>query len=465
IEQRFGHELEWNEKKKNNPVEASHEFSAQFDGGASFSAGLFSPEQIINNSSITLTTASDLDNKVVSGGISGNFAGIEIDDIRYYLTSDEFLMDYPFLDETLQIKEEDVGYIFNSVDPYSTDDDFEIDFDTIFEWMQGFYSEEDKGYFQDEYLPMIYDKLPEDAFQSDKESITVKGESINAEKLTMHLSEADVKDLLSSLFEKMKNDEYIKKGLEKLYDFGNLGEAVDTTAEYSVEDLIKEYEDGLEEVLENMDELYIPDGLTSTIWVNKNLIVQRDFSLEIGEGEEIFGSITLKGTQLLEDDEQSFDYELTVEDDYDQETVFFVGESTVDEKETTDSLELLIDETTIGYESTEAVNDNKKEFDRTISVEDYGVETKILWSGNATYEEDQMSSEHELRAEDPTLSDVEMFSLLIDKKAELVKSIELPSDDNKKDLGSMDSTELMNYFEYEFPELFEEWMFGNMNAW
>src|SRR5699024_12634408 len=70
----------------------------------------------INNSSITLTTASDLDNKVVSGGISGNFAGIEIDDIRYYLTSDEFLMDYPFLDETLQIKEEDVGYIFNSVD-------------------------------------------------------------------------------------------------------------------------------------------------------------------------------------------------------------------------------------------------------------------------------------------------------------------------------------------------------------
>src|SRR5699024_10769099 len=440
-------------------------FSAQFDGGTNFSAGLFSPEQIINNSSLTITTASDLDNKVVSGGIAGNIAGIEIDGIHYYLTSDEFLMDYTFLDKTLKIKEEDVGYIFHSVYPYSTDEDFEIDFDTIFEWMQGFYSEEDKGYFQDEYLPMIYDKLPEDAFQSDKDSITVKGESINAEKLTMHLSEEDVKDILSSLFEKMKNDEHIKEGLEKLYDFGNLGEAVNATAQYSVEDFIKEYEDGLEEVLENMDELYIPDGLTSTIWINKNLVVQRDFSLEMGEGEEVFGSITLKGTQLLEDDEQSFYYELTVEDDYDQETVFFVGESTNDEQETKDSIELLIDEATIGYESMEIVNDNKKEFDRTISVENYGIETKILWSGNATYEEDQMSSEHELSVEDPTISDDEMISLLIDKEAELVKNIELPSDDNKKDLGSMDSMELMNYFEYEFPALFEEWIFGNMNAW
>src|SRR5699024_12011168 len=54
---------------------------------------------------------------------------------------------------------------------------------------------------------------------------------------------------------------------------------------YDVEDFIGEFEDSLDEVIDEINELSIPDGLTSTIWANKNLILQREFILNIGTSD------------------------------------------------------------------------------------------------------------------------------------------------------------------------------------
>lgn len=463
VDQRFGHELEWRKKIEENPRETTYDFSAQMNSGSGFSTGLFSPEQIVNNSNLTLTTATDLDNKIVSTGLSGSIAGIEIEGFDYYLTSEEVLVDLPFEDEILQVKGKDVGHVFHALDPYSTDENVELDFNTYFEWAEGFFSDEDKEYFKKEYLQMIYDDLPENAFQTDKDKVTINGNSINAEKITMHLTEEEVKDLLSSIIEKMANDKRVKEKLDEIYNLVNLSESMDPSMAYDVEDFIEEFEEGLDEIVDEINDLSIPEGITSTIWVKKNLIVQRDFMIEMGSSDTDLVTITYNGTQLLEEAEQLFDYELSVEDDYSQETLFFLGNFSTDKDKATDSIELSMDDTTISYEATETLEDNKKEFDRVISVDDVVMESKILWSGSANYDKEQMNSNHELSVEDATI-DSDMLTIHIEKDAKLVKEVEQPNNKDSKDLGNMDDSELVEYFQYDLPTKFEDWLYGNMDT-
>src|SRR5699024_12015554 len=111
------------------------------------------------------------------------------------------------------------------------------------------------------------------------------GESIKAEKITMHLTEEEVKDILSSIVNKMSNDDRVKEKLDDLYNLFDIGDSIDPTGDYDVEDFIGEFEDSLDEVIDEINELSIPDGLTSTIWANKNLILQREFILNIGTSD------------------------------------------------------------------------------------------------------------------------------------------------------------------------------------
>ena len=461
IDQRFSHELEWRNKVEENPSESTYVLSAQMNSGPSLSTGLFSPEQIVNNSNLTLTTTKDLDNKIMSTGLTGSVAGVEIEGFEYTLTAEELLVDLPFEDDLIQIKGQDVGQVLHSLDPYSVDEDLEVDFSTLFDWMEGYMSEEDKEYFKEEYIKMIYDEIPNDAFKTDKEKVTIDGNSVNTDKITMHLSEKNVKGLLSSVAEKMANDEHIKEKLDDLYNLINIGESVDATM--NVDEFIGEFEEGMEEIIEEINELSIPEGITSTIWVKKNLIVQREFILEMGTSDADLVSFDINGTQLLTDNEQSFEYEFGVEDEFDQETVFLIGDFSINKEKATDSIELSDADYSIRYEATEKIEDNKKDFDRSISFDDTGIESKILWTGTADYDKEEMSSNHELNVDDADV-DSDMFSINIEKEAKLAKDVEQPTDKDIKNLGSMSDTELMEYFQYELPNQLEEWLYGSMDT-
>lgn len=462
IEQRFGHEIEWKEKTEDNPSEATYDLSAQMDSGSGFSSGLFSPEQIVNNSKLTVSTAKDLDEKIVSTGLGGSIAGVEIDDFNIYLTSEELLVELPFEDDVLQIKGESVGHILHALDPYSVEEDLELDFNAYFDWANGRLSEDDKEYFKEEYLEMIYDHLPEDAFAAEKDKITINDESINAEKITMHLSEDEVKELLTMLVKKTAEDPVVKEKLDDLYHFVNVGESMDPSMPADVEEFIAEFEEGLDEAVDEIEDLSIPEGMKSTIWVDKDRIVQREFQLDIGSSETDLVTLILNGTQQLDGDKQSFDYEYTVEDGDRSETVFLLGDFALNDNETTDSLEFSFDDSSIRYESSETLDDQTKDFDRTFTFDDAGQETKLLWTGSATYDDEEMSASHELSVEDFDINS-DMFSILIEKDAQLVKDVDIPSDENKKDLGDMDERELQQYFEYDLPTQLDEWLYGNMD--
>src|SRR5699024_3520490 len=79
--------------------------------------------------------------------------------------------------------------------------------------LSGSLSEEDIEYIQDEYTSFIQEELPDDAFSSVSEDITVGGEEISAEKLTMALSEKQIQEFLSNLYTKLADDEELTKML------------------------------------------------------------------------------------------------------------------------------------------------------------------------------------------------------------------------------------------------------------
>src|SRR5699024_1464977 len=156
------------------------------------------------------------------------------------------------------------------------------------------------------------------------------------------------------------------------------------------------------------------------------------------------------------------DYEYYMYDGYSKETILFIVESSIDKKAAEDSIELSFDDTSIRYEASETLDDNNKDFERTFIIDDVGLENKILWSGSASYDKEQMNSNHEFSIEDANI-DSDMISLHIEKEGKLNKEVEQPGDDSK-DLGEMSDIELLDYLQYELPTKLEEWLFGSMDT-
>src|SRR5699024_9784585 len=102
-------------------------------------------------------TQTDLDEKQLVTDMKAKFANMEVKDAGFYLDSDQFVVELPFLDESLQIKDEDVGGLIHELEP-SFPEDENIDFDTFFEMAKGL-PDEDRDYLIKEYVTEIYDKL------------------------------------------------------------------------------------------------------------------------------------------------------------------------------------------------------------------------------------------------------------------------------------------------------------------
>ena len=458
-EERYEPELSWIEQTETTPTESTIELSAEYNDPNNFGTGgigTVDPAQIINNSAITITGAADMENKQASAGLKADIGGVEIDDINFYITSEKVMVGLPFLEELLQLKDEDFGGLLKEIDPNTFTGDETMNLENLFEGSNGFLSEEDLEYFNEEYAKMIYDELPEDAFSSEDETIKVNGESLDTEKITFHLSEDQLKEILTKTFDKLEKDEKVKELLREqmALQFGP------TPMESDIDQFINDYETAMADAKEGLKDFQIPDGLTAISWINDDLIVQRDFSIEMGPASEELVSFSVKGSQLLEDATQFFNYDLSFADSYDEGSVNISGNLSWKDNKADDKISLTAEETSLSYEGTETLKDNKREFERTFSVEDPSAGGgSLIWAGNATYDNDQMNSEHNISVESPELSQ-DMFALHIKTDGKTIDGVDIPEDDNVKDLGGMSADEIMNYFENEVTPQMQQWMFG-----
>ncbi|GAB3064945.1 hypothetical protein [Virgibacillus ainsalahensis] len=460
IEERYQQELDWMEQSQENPTQGTVELTAEYnDPNEMGGFGAVTPSQIINNSTISITSASDMENQQASAEIEANIGGMEIEGFNFYVTAEQITAAMPFMDELLQLKDEDFGSIMHELDPMTFTGEETMNLESFFEGSGGL-SEEDIEYFQEEYAEMIYNELPDDAFETTNESIEVNGESLDTEKITFHLTEEQLKELLTTVFEKMQQDDRIKELMREQFAVQSMGVPGGMDAE--IDQFISEYETAMGEAVEGLQDFQIPDGLTSTIWVNDDLIAQRDFTIEMGPSAEELASFTINGTQLLEDTNQSFTYDLGFSDAMSEGTMNIDGDLSWEDNQGADSINLTVEDVTLAYEGTESLNDGTRDFERTFSVDQAGQGGSLIWSGNASYDNDQMNSEHDFSIESQAINQDISLQAVVD--GQTIDRVEMPDEENVTDLGSMSGTELQEYMEMEVAPKFQQWFFELMNS-
>ena len=450
IEERFESEIKWLEVTEENPTETILELSGEYnDPYGDPEVGMMA-EQFVNNSIISITTQSDLKEKKAAALISADVAGIKVEDINFYLTNEKVTVGLPFLEELLEISDEDIGRLMHEAAPEFVSADETIDFNAFFEGTNSTLSEEDIEYFEKEYGEMIYDALSEDSFTS------------SDDKLELHLTEQEFKDLITLILDKVQKDEKIKELIKEQItnQFMGLG-AEALMAEIEFDESMIEFEEGISEIKEEIKDFHIPEGFTSTIWVEKDLIVKRELSLEMGPTKDDLVKLTINGTQSLDDESQTFTYDFGFEDSYDAGTMTFSGDLSWKDDKIKDSIKLIFDETEISYEAEETLKGEKRDFNRVFSFNDpYGQGGNLIWAGNSEYEKDNMSSEHELFIEADGI-DQDLFSLHLGVTGKQIKGVDIP-EENVKDLGSMTSDEIMDYIENDAALQFQQWIMGIM---
>ncbi|WP_085991736.1 DUF6583 family protein [Oceanobacillus senegalensis] len=457
IKDRYQAELDWNELSYENPTEQSVKLSAEYNGPtATEGYTTINPAQIINNSSISLKAQADMENKQIASEIALDIAGIKVDGLSAYLTDEKVMVGLPFIEEYLQIKDDDLGPLLKELDPVTFTGDETLELDTLFE-KNGGLSDEDLEYLKTEYGKMIYDELPDDAFETTNETIEINGESLDTEKIELHLNEQQVRDLLTTIFEKLENDDRLKEILRTQLTASQIG---NPTLDDDVDQILSDFEDGLGQAKEEIQDFHIPNGFTSTIWVHNDMIAKRDMNMELGPDKNNLISFSVNGTQLFTETTQHFNYDFEFADPANQGTMNVTGDLSWDGNNAEDSIKLTAGETTLSYVATETLENGTRNFERTFSFNDGFNDGKLIWDGSSTFESEQMNSEHHLSIETSDMGNLINLQLLVD--GNVIESVEMPSEENVKDLGGMSAVELMDYVESELTPRFQQWLFGIM---
>lgn len=453
LEERYQPEFDWAEQASENPTETAFELSAKYNGPPA--AGMGINPQMINNSTIELITQMDKKEAELSTNINVNFGGVAINDISIYMNADDLLLQLPFLQETLKITDKNLSKLITESDPAMTG---ELDFNTIFKSMNGALSEEDKEYFKKEYLTYMYEQLPEDAFKTSEETVKVQDKSVDTEKITMNLSEKQVKEILTSVLEKMKKDDKLKEMIKEQIELQQLGTlssgTMGSSMQGSVQAAIENFDKSIDKAIDGLKDFQIPDGVTSEIWVNEDLIVKRNLEIKMAPKDEEVVAFTINGTQLLSDGSQKVDYELAV----DKETVSVTANLSNKDNKLKDSITITDGNEKITYNGSSTLKDGTREFERTISVEGTG---SFIWTGEATYNNDKMTSENSFTFETPDLQQ-DMINLQIDKEAKTIKKVDQPDESNVKNIGEMSAMEIQKYIQQEVQPQFQKWFMGTM---
>ena len=462
FEGRYQNEMKWLETQKKKPVESTLEISAEWND-PNVDYYMEEVQSIVNNSMLSIRNVYDPVKKEIEVELGGEFGSMEVNAGKAHVTTEKLFLSLPFTDDVIQFNDEDFGRLMKEYDPsYEGQEDLGLSrlFDYNFMSAEGL-----NTYIQEEYVEYFIKKLPEEAFTSEKEKISVFDKEVNAEKLSMKLSEEDVKKLMKDLFGKIRDDEKIKEILKDSLD-EQTAMASMTGEEIPVEltEIIVLFEDGLNEAIEDVDTWSIPDGIESTIWQHSNSIVKRDFAMTMGEYEGEETSFVVNGTQLLEKENQQWAYTITVNDLYydEENTLEFTGDLAWDRQKSKDSMKISVDGDEIFYEGEEELDGKERTFKRAFGYSDGYSSPKLIWTGTATHEKDSVKANHAFTVSNEDW-DENMYNLVVKQDSKVVKKVDMPGKSDKiVNIGDMSLVEIEQYIEEELMTKFEEWSFEFM---
>ncbi|WP_213809655.1 DUF6583 family protein [Jeotgalicoccus sp. WY2] len=306
FEERFESELDWYEYAEENAIESTLGITAETNEPSFQEMGI---DQMINNSNIDLTIGQDMANEVSTMGLNADIAGLSISDVNAYITGEKAGLTLPFIEEYMVVNEADAATFLNTLDPATFTGEEEIDYSMFFETSA--LTETQREYFIDEYSTFIRENLPDDAFESGSEEITVGDNTVNADKLTMTLTEEQIHTFLKDLFNKMAEDEELANIIETQMMAANLGNPEAPSAENAA----TEFNNSLKEAAENIEDVGFPEVLTSVVWTDgDDNIIQRDFDTSITVDGST-GQVAVDGVTEITEDSTVFNYDMAFSDE------------------------------------------------------------------------------------------------------------------------------------------------------
>ncbi|NYF25342.1 DUF6583 family protein [Sporosarcina sp. JAI121] len=457
FDDRYKNELKWIETQQDKPVETNYDLSAEWND-PTVDYEMQEVQSILNSAKLSMKQVNDPVKKEMEVQFDGVLGSMKVDFGSYFATTEKLVASLPFMDELIRFDDKDFGKLMREIDPdYKGNENLGLS--QLFE--EGFsMTEESRTYIEKEYIKYLAQEIPEDAFTSEKEEITVFDNKLKTKKLEMTLTEKEVKALLKDLLEKAKTDEKLKSILKEQLTLSSIaGEASNN----DIETIISDFEDGLDEAIKGVDKLTIPNGIRSTIWHHSNSIVKREFTISIGENKEETTTLTIGGTQLLEKTAQKWDYKVGVTDRFGDENVVQIkGDLTWKDKKADDSITLIMDDMKVIYKGKEELKDKKRSFTRSFGFTDGEMEPELVWKGSATHESDSMKANHEFMFSEDSIGE-NMISLLLKQQGKVVKKVEMPAEkDDTVNIGKMTMSEIEAFIENEITPKFQEWISGFM---
>ncbi|HBV22744.1 MAG TPA: hypothetical protein DEB42_02975 [Jeotgalicoccus sp.] len=458
FEERFESELDWYEHAEQNAIESTLGITAETNDPSFQEMGL---DQMINNSNINLAIGQDMANEVSTMGLNADIAGLTISDVNAYITGEKAGLTLPFIEEYMVVNEADAATFLNTLDPATFTGEEEIDYSMFFETSA--LTETQREYFIDEYATFIRENLPDDAFESESEEITVGENTVNADKLTMILTEEQIHTFLRDLFNKMAEDEELANIIETQMMAANLG----NPAAPSAEDTAAEFNNSLKEAAENIEDVGFPEGLTSVVWTDgDDNIIQRDFDTSITVDGST-GQIAVDGTTEISEDSTVFNYDMTFSDETMESVIGYTADLNETESGYEDMITLRADSEdlfVINSVKTEEEDSEVWNMDINFNEQMTGSPLTLFMESNSVYNEDQATGDMTLYADDGINVTRDTFVLNLTSDSQTISEIEMPGGDNEKNIGQMSMEELDAYFNDEVGPQFEEWMNENFGA-
>lgn len=457
IEDRYKNELNWLEVQKKKPVETNFDLSGEWND-PSVDYEMQEIQSIVNSTKISSKQVYDPVKKQIEVDLRGELGSLKVDFGSLFVTTEKLVASVPFLDELVRFDDKDFGKMMREFEDEDYDGNENLGLSQLFE--DGFsVTEESRTYLEKEYLAYLMKEIPEEAFTSEKEEITVYDKKMKTKKVKMDLTEQQLKTVLKNLLEKAKKDEKLKAILKEQL---TLSTFAGDTSDDEIATIMDGFEDGLDEAIEGVDSIKLPNGLQSTIWHRSNKIVKREFTMGVGEDKDNLDTLMVSGTQLLEKAEQKWDFVFGAKDSFgDENTVNVKGDLAWKDQKSTDTITLSMDDVKFIYKGKEELKGKKRTFTRSFGFSDGDMDPAIIWKGNATHESDSMKANHEFSFSEKTMGD-NMFNLVLKQQGKIVKKVDMPAEtEDTINLGKMSKEEFEVFAEETLVKV-QEWAFGFM---
>lgn len=456
FEDRYKNELRWLEVQQEKPVETNFDLSGEWND-PSVDSDMQEVQSIVNSAKISSKQAYDPVKKELEVDLSGELGSVKMNFGSLFATTEKLVASLPFLDELVRFDDEDFGKMMREFDE-GYDGNENLGLSQLFE--DGFsMTEESRIYVEKEYIAYLIKEIPDKAFTSEKEELTVFDKKIKAKKVKLDLTEQQFKTLLKDLLKKAKTDKKLKTILKEQL---TLTSFAGDTSDNEIATIMDGFEDGLDAAIEGVDSIKLPNGLQSTIWHHSNKIVKREFAMGVGEDKNDVDTVKISGTQLLEKTGQKWNFILGVKDSFgDENFVKVKGDLSWKDQKATDSITLTMDDMKFIYKGKEQLKDKKRTFTRSFGFTDGNMDPAVIWKGSNTHESDSMKSNHEFTFSEETMG-ANIFNLIIKQHGKIVKKVDMPVEtEDTVNIGKMNKDEFEAFTEETMVKV-QDWMFGFM---